>query len=448
MKKQKKNSISRRHLLKKSLHAGAGAIIFPTIIPASALGREAKAAPGRRFNIGVISCGNRSQIVKEYKSYGKSEIVAICDPREDRRLKMKEKMGDCDDYADFRELLARKDVDAVHISTPDHWHVPISLAAARAGKDMYTEKPLGISIEQDLAAKQIETKYNRIFQYGTQNRSMNQVRMGIELVLNGYIGEIKGLYVWCPPGHSGGSPTPELPVPKGFNYDLWLGPAPETPFCKDRCLSKGAGNGIFHIYDYALGFIGGWGAHPLDQMQWWADHAGYDIPVTYQGKGTIPTSGLFDTTTNWDMTCTYKNGFILRFLDNKTARKKKKIPYIDQVRYNHGTLFVGSKGWVIVSRGAWTVYPESLYKEAKKISKKKLIKSKSHTRNFINAVISRKQPISNLDSAIKSDLISQLCDISIRMGKEITWDPIKETIEKDEEAKKMMSRPMRAPWTL
>ena len=169
------------------------------------------------------------------------------------------------------------------ISTPDHWHVPVSLAAAKAGKDMYTEKPLAISIEQDIAARAIVDKYNRVFQYGAQQRSLLHVRVGIELVLNGHIGDVEEIYVWAPNGESGGSATPVLPVPEGFNYDLWLGPAPMAPFCHDRCLEQSARNGIFHIYDYAIGFIAGWGAHPVDMLQWWADNAGLEtIPVHYE----------------------------------------------------------------------------------------------------------------------------------------------------------------------
>jgi predicted dehydrogenase len=364
-------------------------------------------------------------------------------------LARKKQLGNCDDYNDFRELLAREDVDAVHISTADHWHVPISLAAARAGKDMYTEKPLGISIEQVLAAREIGDKHKRIFQYGTQNRSMIHVRMGTELVLNGHIGEVKELYVWCPPGESGGSATPVLPVPEGFDYDMWLGPAPEVPFCADRCLRQTGRNGIFHIYDYAIGFIAGWGAHPLDQLQWWADQAGLTIPVKYEGTGTIPKEGLFDTTTNWDMTCSYANGLTLRFLDNVTAREGKKIPNIDQMpNFYHGTMYVGTEGWVTVTRSGWKVYPESLYRKGKEPGKIRLIQSLNQRHNFIESILNKEQPISDLKSSIKSDLISHLCDISIRTGRTIHWDPEKETIVGDNEAKKMMSRPMREPWTL
>ncbi|MBC8184439.1 Gfo/Idh/MocA family oxidoreductase [candidate division KSB1 bacterium] len=442
-----KMKLSRRTFLKNTTKIGLAAS-FPTIISSCALSRKGRIAPSDRVNIGIISCGNRSGVTLDYKEYPKSQVIAVCDPVKERRLKRKKQFGNCADYSDFRELLVREDVDAVHISTADHWHVPISLAAARAGKDMYTEKPLGISVEQCLAAREIANKHKRIFQYGTQNRSMIQVKMGIELVLNGHIGDVKELYVWCPPGESGGSMTPELPVPEGFDYDLWLGPAPEAPFCKDRCLTQTHRNGIFHIYDYAIGFIAGWGAHPVDQLQWWADNVGLKMPVTYEGTGTIPKTGLFNTLTNWDMTCTYENGLKLKFLDDTTARKEKKIPGIEDMKFSHGTLFVGEKGWIAVSRSSWKVFPESLYKKGKSPGDIRLIASKNHRHDFIDAVLKRRKPISDLESAVRSDIICHLSDISIRTGRKITWDPVQETIVDDAEANRMMSRPMREPWTL
>jgi len=310
---------------------------------------------------------------------------------------------------------------------------------------MYTEKPLGISIEQDLAARQITRKHGRIFQYGTQNRSMAQVRMGLELVLNGHIGDLKEIFVWCPPSASGGSATPVLPVPEGFDYNLWQGPAPERPFSADRCLNRGHRNGIFHIYDYAIGFIAGWGAHPLDQLQWWADNAGMGIPVSYAGTGTIPTEGLFNVITNWDVECTYANGIKMRFMDHATMQKKGVNP---EGQFKHGSMFVGSEGYVNVSRGAWQVFPDEMRQHVKDVGGIKLEESRNHQHNFIDAICEKRQPIANLESAVQSDIISHLSDIAIRTGDTIRWDPKLETIVDNPVAAKMMSRPMRAPWSL
>ena len=439
--------LRRRDFLKNTLATGA-VVTLPAMIPASALGRDGTVAPSERVNIGVIACGNRSGVTAQYEKYEQSEVVAVCDPIRDRRQKKLQTHPNAKDYNDFRDVLARSDVDAVHISTGDQWHVPISLAAARAGKDMYTEKPLGVSVQECLAAREIVDKHQRVFQYGTQNRSMSQLRMGLELVLNGHIGEIQEVYVWAPPGHSGGSATPVLPVPEGFDYDMWLGPAPEAPFCKDRCLVQGPPNGIYHIYDYAIGFIAGWGAHPVDQFQWWADQEGLGIPVKYTGTGTIPTEGLFNTITHWDVECTFADGLKMRFLDNETIRKRDGIPHIKDIKFGHGTLFIGTEGWVAVTRGGWQVFPQNLYYAAKEPGDRRLTVSGDHQRNFVDCVLSREQPISDLASAVQSDLICHLSNISIRTGRTIQWDPKLETIVDDANAEKMMSREMREPWTL
>ncbi|MFV1995369.1 MAG: Gfo/Idh/MocA family protein [Verrucomicrobiales bacterium] len=443
---KKSQPLTRRRFLRHTVGA-ASLLAFPTIVPASALGLNGGTPPSGRVHIGVIACGGRSRVTSVYEDCEKSEVVAVCDPIRERRLKKLEKHPNAKDYEDFRDVLKLGDVDAVHISTGDHWHVPISLAAARAGKDMYTEKPLGVSVEECLAAREIVGKHKRVFQYGTQNRSMAQLRLGLELVLNGHIGEVKEIFVWAPPGHSGGSATPVLPVPEGYNFDLWLGPAPEAPFCKDRCLVQGPPNGVYHIYDYAIGFIAGWGAHAVDMLQWWADRTGMGIPVEYQGTGTIPSQGLFNTVTNWDVECTYANGLKLRFMDDET-RKEAGIPHGDEVEFGHCALFVGSRGWVALTRGGWKVFPETLYKSAKNAGEKRLPVSTDHQRNFIDSVLSREQPVSDLASAVRSDLICHLSDISIRTGRAIRWDPEGETIDGDPGALKMMSRKMRKPWTL
>jgi len=435
-------NIDRRDVLKTALTVGAVAG-FPTIIPSSARGQNGTVPPSDRVNIGVIGCGSQSRAATAYHRYEKSQIVAVCDPIKERRLKKASEWGGCDDYNDFRDLLARKDIDAVHIATPDHWHIPLSLAAAHAGKDVYCEKPLGISIDQNLASRQIVEKYKRVFQYGAQQRSMQHLRMGLELVLNGHIGNVQEIYVWAPKGESGGSATPVLPVPAGTDYDLWLGPAPDAPYCKDRI------KGRFHIYDYAIGFIAGWGAHPLDQLQWWADKIDLGIPVEYKGHGSIGAGGLHNTITHWNMACTYANGVTMRFMDNQTALSNKRIPHINQLqKFQNCTMFIGTKGAVALSRSGWVVLPEEIRQMAKDPGSVRLKQSKQHQQNFVDSVISREQPVAPLDSAVRSDIISHMSDLCIRTGETLRWDPVKETVVGSPDTVKMMHRPMRAPWTL
>src|SRR5205807_10105778 len=169
----------------------------------------------------------------------------------------------CATYADFREILARKDIDAFLIATPDHWHVPVALAAVRAGKDIYLEKPMALSLTEDWTLRREVHRHRRIFQFGTQQRSSRIFRLACELVRNGRIGKLKHIIVWAP-GSSPGGPTTQVPVPPGLNYEMWLGPAPFRPHTQDLCSADGAKKTWWFISDFALGFIAGWGIHPID----------------------------------------------------------------------------------------------------------------------------------------------------------------------------------------
>jgi hypothetical protein len=450
-------------LTRRQMLSGAAAPLF---VPARALGRGAT-PPSDRVTLALIGSGGRG--VGEGRHYTKStecEFVAMCDPREERRLNAKavfEKIygerkrsgaySGIQAYADFRDVLRRKDIDAVHIATPDHWHVPITIAAARAGKDMHTEKPLGISIEQDLAARKAVRTRGRIFQYGAERRSTAEARHAVELVLNGRIGEVRKIWVVAPCSEIGASAAPVLAVPKGFDYDLWLGPAPEAPFCHDRCLVNGQRNGIFHIYDYCIGFIAGWAAHPLDQVQWWADNAGLTSPVKYEGTGKLPTSGLFNCVYQWDVQCTYSNGLVMHMVDNETYKKYTDAPHPDLARpgvsfVHNAAIFIGSKGWVAIAYEKVATEPASLVTSVIGPNEKRLIESESHQLSWVRAVRERKDPVGVVESAVRSDLVSHLCDIAVRTGRTIHWDPVKETITGDEAARKMMFRQMRKPWKL
>jgi len=406
---------SRREFIKTSASAAA-ALGFPTIMPARVLGQNGKVAPSNRATIGVIGCGDRSASCINYVNAPQAEILAVCDPFESRRKKRAEAWGVQDTYNDFRELLERDDIDGVHVVTADHWHVPIALAAARAGKDVYCEKPLGVSIEQDLATREIVAKHNRVFQYGTQQRSMETSRLGVELVLNGHIGDVKEVYVWAPGGKTAPTP-PEQPVPAGLDYNMWLGPAPQAPYSDLRVSNKGS----WFIYDYALGFIAGWGAHPLDILQWWADEVGEGIPVEYQTTGTIPESGIFDTVKEWQMEARYASGLKLHFLDTQSAKNPEAnfpagTEELPSSTGGNGTLFLGTKGWVCVSRGVFKTSSEELRQQARDPGPIRLPVSQNHFENFADAILSRKQPVSTLESGIRSDLISQIGDIGIRTG--------------------------------
>lgn len=425
---------SRRSFLKQLTVVTGTAALLPTLIPASVLGAN---APSKRANLGHIGVGGQGGgVMHGFLGVAQSQSVAVCDPILNRRQTAARQVEDyyaaqrdrtsfkgCRAYLDFRELLARPEIDAVVVATPDHWHVPVAVAAVKAGKDVYVEKPLGLSMEQDQAMRATVHRYGAVFQYGTQQRSFNtHCALACELVRNGYLGDLKAIHVVAPNGETGGRAIPQ-PVPEGLDYDLWLGPAPVAPYTNDRVL----GVGRWHIYDYAIGFIAGWGAHPLDIAHWGYPH----IPVEYEGTGLIPTEGLFDTVVNWDLRGRYASGveFTLKAGGDKTT-------------------FVGTKGWVAASRGGLSAEPEFLLKVRIQPGEIHLLQDNHHYRNFADCVLNRRTPVSNIDSAVQSDFMSHLGDIAIRTGRRIRWDPKQETILGDEAARRMMHRALRAPWAL
>lgn len=429
------DAVNRRRFLK----GAAGALAAPVVVNSAVLGGGRAAAASERVNVAHIGVGNRgTSLMHGFLRQPKAQIVATCDPfsgRREGRAEMangfyaqnrnKGSYRSCKPYRDFREVLDRDDVDAVVIATPDHWHVPIALAAARAGKDMYVEKPLGVAVEWNKALREEVRRYGRIFQYGTQQRSMGHCRHGCELVRSGRVGEVHTIKVTAPNGSTGGSTEP-IPVPEGFDYDLWLGPAPRSPYTKDRCTTSGT----YFVYDNSLGFVAGWGAHPLDIAVWGCD-PDHTVPVEIEGTGDVPTEGLFDTVINWKMEGRYANGVKFEFTTGGDS-----------------TTFIGPDGWVKVTRGGNDAEPKSLLKSKIRPDEVHLKESHNHGGDFLDCVLSRSQPVSPIGPAVESDIISHLCDIAVRTGRRIRWDPDKETVVGDEQARRMLDRSLRSPWHL
>ena len=440
---------------KNFLKTAAAAVAAPMIVPSSVFGET---APSNRVNLALIGVGGRGTNHLDYiGGLDSARIVAVCDcfkhVREEKRDALNAQYGGeyVQAYRDFREVLARDDVDGVVVATPDHWHVHVAIAAARAGKDLYVEKPLSVSLRWAWELREAVKENNVVFQYGTQQRSDFQFRQACELVRNGYIGEVERVETWCDdltsdysnyetwPKDPAGSTRPVDP-PEGFDYDQWLGPAPVTPYTEDRCTNFGA----WHIYDYAIGFLGGWGAHPLDIAQWGLD-MDHTSPVRYEGTGLLPEKGLFDTVYGWDMACTYANGVEMRFMGPAAAK-----PVVSKYRRwnDHGTTFFGTEGWVSVDRGAYHTSDPKLRGIKLKDDDRPLRKSQGHPDDFIACIKSRETPLSSLEAAIRSDTISHLCDVSVRLGKTIEWDPEKERIVGNSLAQAMLDRPVRNPWAL
>jgi hypothetical protein len=414
--------LTRRGLLKA---AAAAAVASPYVITSAALGAGDKPPASQRIALGHIGVGGRGRaLFGGFQHCKGAQSVAVADCYQDRRESVAKACGG-KAYRDFRELLARPDIDAVVIATPDHWHVPLAIAAARAGKDAYVEKPLAVCIEQDLACRKVFQEKQRIFQYGTQQRSSVHCRFGCELVRNGRIGKVHTLEVIAPNGHAGGS-TVEAPVPAGFDYPMWCGPSPVRPYTPDRCHP----DGTYMIYDYSIGYLGGWGAHPLDIMVWGSD-ADLAGPMVVEGTGEISTKGLLDTVYNWDMKIQMAGGVKMTFKPGGDSTK-----------------FIGPDGWVRIWRGGIDAEPKSLLKSLIKPEEIHLMVSPRQDQNFVDAVKSRQQPVSNLAEAVRSDIISQLSNIAVRLKRPVTWDPAQQQIVGDAEAAKMSHREMREPWTL
>ncbi len=428
MKFNPQSTLHRRDVLKRLAAVGCAA---PLLVPGSALGAEGKPPASERITVGHIGVGNRGgQLFREVQQVADFQSVATADCYANRREGF---AGICQGkaYADFRDLLARGDIDAVYIATPDHWHVPIGILAAKAGKDVYIEKPLGVALEQDLAIEKVLAETGRIFQYGTQQRSLAHCWKGCELVRRGAIGKVHTIEVDAPDGAAGGS-TAEAPVPEGFDFDMWCGPAPRRAYTTDLCKP----NGTYWVYDYSIGYLGGWGAHPLDIMVWGSD-ADLSGLVTVEGTGVIPTEGLYDVVYGWDM--------------------KIKLGQVDLIFRPGGdrTKFIGSDGWIQVSRdpnrnaASDPALTPTNPAEPLAPTADSLQVSQSQSGNFAAAIKSRKPPVSSIRDAVRSDVISLLCDIAVRTGQKITWDPAKkELVNPSTEAQALFSRTMRGPWTL
>jgi predicted dehydrogenase len=382
--------------------------------------------------------------MQNFLSVPGARSVAIADPFLNRRelagQKVKETQGhDPKLYSDFRDLLADPNIDAVIIATPDHWHVPIGLAAVRAGKDVYIEKPLGHTLAQNKAMLDACVKNDRIFQYGTQQRSQEILRRGIELVINGAIGEIERIDIWAPKGNGGGS-LEEIAVPDGLDYDLYIGPAPMKPCSKDRISSPGS----WYCSDYAIGFIAGWGAHPLDISIWGLD---YDQqgPFKIRGTGTVATpDALFNTITSWDVRMEFAGGIKSHFMSDDIAK-----PIVETYRKswdNNGTTFFGSKGWVSLSRGSYAASDPDMFRIKQGADAKRVPYQQSYYKAFVDAVRDHTPSIAPITDAVRSDALSHLSVLAIQSGSEVVWDPKAYRIVTPEPLNERMSSPVRGEW--
>jgi len=433
-----KNTLNRRQFLAGSLAATA-ACTFPMIVPARAFGQDGAVAPSNRITLGCIGVGGMgTDNMKNFLGLPDCQVVAVCDAYADRRQRAKDivdaQYGDtgCAMYGDFREVLARDDIDAVMIAVQDHWHALIATAAAKAGKDMYCEKPLGVSVEESRAIRDAVRGNKRVFQTGTWQRSLEKFQRACTLARNGYVGKIHTIEVATEgptyrPKYKG-SMDPE-PVPEGFDWEMWRGPAPDKPYNPGRV----AWPDWYLIFDYCTGFISNWGVHHLDIANWGCPRVGSD-PFDLECKAVYRNEGFTDNVDSWNATFTYADGLKMVFTDN--------------VQMKSGCKFIGDEGWVHVDRSGIWAEPESLLTVAYKDSDVRLTDSTNHGANLLQCIRSRKDPVSDVDAAHKASCLGMLADIAGRLEKKLKWDPQAERFAGDDEANAMLKRAMHNGWSL
>jgi glucose-fructose oxidoreductase len=389
----------------------------------------------------------------------------VCDVKEDQLALARDAVNkrynnnDCKTYHDFRELVARPDIDACLIATPDHWHVLTALAAVNAGKDVYVEKPLAVTLAEDQALRAALRRRKRVFQFGTQQRSGRLFRLACELARNGAIGKLEHINAWSLGSTPGGS-REVVSVPAGLNYDMWLGPAPFKPHTQDLCSADNGKKTWWFISDYALGFVAGWGIHPIDIAAWGAGNL-MSGPFTVEGHGNFRLAeGICDTATIWEVDYRFASGLTMKFVgvpNGGNAGKPTGEPFLHgeewQHRYrrisDHGTAFEGADGWAHVDRSGINLQPEDLIDRNPDDFKVKLIRSGDHVGDFIGCVKSRAETVCSIDEAVKSDVLCHTADIALRLGRKLTFDLNKERFLHDEEAnRRLKARTMRAPWHL
>lgn len=448
-------TFKRRTFLQRT---GACILGFPYLVNASALGRDGAVAPSDRIVIGSIGIGSMGTgDMRSLLGHRDVHIRAVCDVWEQNRIRAKEIVdehyGDkgCAAYIDFRELIARKDIDAVQISTPDHWHVLIALEAARHGKDIFMQKAMGLSLTEDKVLRSEVNRYGVVFQHGTQQRSDQRFRFACELVRNGRIGRLERILISSSSWGAGWPLQPVMPVPKELNYDLWLGPAPAAPYTYDRCRSgkHGQGQGIWYrISDYSTGEIGtNWGIHHLDIAQW-ANGSDDSGPVAVEGSAIFPEDGLANNVLFFNIKHTYANGVVLTHIDHFTCRKNTYFAGRMPVKDGRGILFEGTEGWVFVERGIIDAHPKSLLQSIIGPDEIHLSDSTDHFRNWLDCIKSREKTVCPVEVALRSDTLVHQALISLRLGRKLSWDPVKEEFVNDEQANRLMTRALRSPWHL
>jgi myo-inositol 2-dehydrogenase/D-chiro-inositol 1-dehydrogenase len=436
------NAVSRRAFIK----AAAAAAVAPAIVPSSVFARP---APSDALQFGCIGVGRQGQADMQELIYRGLEagarVVAVCDidaHRLENARWLAEKIytleavkgayKGIDVCHDFRELLARKDIDGVNIVTPDFWHATVAVAAAKAGKDIYLEKPLTYCVAEGRKLVRAVRANKRILQVGSQQRSSIQFLMACELTRNRRIGKLQTIRVWLPEDQGAGDPRP-LPIPANLDYEFWLGPSAEAPYCEDRVHPQMSYErpGWLQIEPYCLGMITGWGSHMVDIAQW-GNGTEDTGPVSIEASGEFPDRGLFNVHTKFHAEAMYANG----------------VHMIIETGDPAGVRFEGERGWIFVQRGNIQASDPEILRWKPGQGEVKLYQSGNHMKNFLECVRSRKEPAAPVEVGHRSNTICMITHIAMKLGRKLAWDPAAERFTGDEEANSRLDYPHREPWAV
>ncbi|NLX96408.1 MAG: Gfo/Idh/MocA family oxidoreductase [Rhodopirellula sp.] len=420
----------RRRFLKRS-----AMVALPAIVPSLVLGKDGAVAPSEKITVGFIGTGSHGigYNLRAYLAQPDARVLAVCDVDGDHMAEAKRQIdakygnADCATTKDFRDILARGDIDAVMISTPDHWHVLMSVLALKAGKDVQCEKPT-LTIDEGKILVKTVREHKKVFQTSTEDRSVPGYHRMAELVRNGRIGKLQRIEVILPkhPTYAG-DPTPQ-PVPPQLDYPMWLGPAPEAPYTKDRVHFN-----FRWIWDYSGGIICDWGTHLFDTAQW-ANDTELSGPVKIEGEGTHWEGGLFNTVKDYDITYTYANDVVM------TCK-----PGNPSIKFIGDDGWVGNHGW----RARLEASSEDILNTVFSPNDLRLYTNPAgEHRDFLDCVKSRKDPYFPVDIGHRVSTVCHLGNIAVRLGRKLHWNTEAEQFVGDDEANTMLSRTMRAPWTL
>ena len=451
--------MKRRKFVQNFALGAVGTWGFPTIVPANVLG--GKDAPSNKINIAQIGCGRiaRTHDLPSTWKFEKARIMAVCDLDRHRTEETKQlveeyytkKTGqanyiDVKMYDDYREMLLNKDIDAVMISTPDFWHAQPAMEAALAGKDIYLQKPTSLTIHEGRQLAEIIQKTGRILQVGTQQRSSSQFRKAAELVRNGRIGKLHTVKIGLP-GDPSGPPAPAMPIPKGFNYDMWLGSTPEMPYTEIGVHPQVGYDrpGWLRMEQFGAGMITGWGQHHYDSAAWGMDTE-YTGPISVESVAEFPKSGLWNVHGDFMSKAEYANG----------------ITMYTSGGYQNGIRYEGTEGWIFVSRGDYAATPSDPTSKVRAkaidasdpkilesvIGEKEihLYNSADQHGNWLDCIESRKEPISPIEIGHRACSVCLITHVSMKIPRKLQWDPKKEHFVNDKEANMWLRREQRAPY--